>query len=85
MEEQVELMHKLYRARRGARSLYGDKYFERIKPYQDAIIEGLPLFENNHLLVALSLASRLKETDASEMSVLLLLAAAVEMLEPTKP
>jgi len=80
LERSVHISHQLYRIRDTARSCYGAHYRCRVQPCME-IIEAVAKSEGASVLtVGRHMA---KETSAAGDSPLLVLAAMVELLEPT--
>lgn len=82
-EQQVKLAAKLYECRDAAKSLYGNEYKEKLRWYIARIYEWQKSQKVETLPAVLGICS-MPSVKANEMSVMLFMAAAVEIIEPSK-
>jgi hypothetical protein len=84
MEQQIKLAAKLYRCRDSMQGLFGNEYHEKIKWY----MEKLNAYSKNNdldILKSVIDVCNLPLVKENGMASVLFLAAAVEILEPSKP
>jgi hypothetical protein len=81
-ETQIRIAAKLYEARDAVRTLLGDKYHEKMKIGMDAL-QTLCDEEGISPLVAATRTANMFDREGRGAAALLVLAAAVEMLEPS--
>ena len=82
-EEKVKLAAKLYRCRDTAKRFFGDEYHERIDPYKKVISD----FSQEKKIGDLEAMMKICEQDLirdNGWALILLMAASVELIEPTK-
>lgn len=82
-EQQVKLAYKLYRCRDAAKKLYGNEYKERVYSYMHRIRQHQENQKIDTLPAVLAICS-LPHVKENEMAVMLFMAAAVEIIEPSK-
>jgi hypothetical protein len=75
-EKDIQTMNRLFECRRAAKSILREKYDERMEEWRGAIREGVRRSGKVPLQVALALSG-----DSDGMVVLLLMAAAVDVIE----
>jgi hypothetical protein len=82
-EQDIRLTVKLYEMRDSAKFMLGDKYAEKMAEFRKAIeIVQLKLHLDNPLAAATRIC---QNPDAGGFDVILLMAAACEMIEPSRP
>jgi hypothetical protein len=84
MEKQIKLAARLYRCRDTARTLYGDEYQAKMKEYREYIEACMKAKGLDELQAVLYLSTEIKAFKETEMGVVNLMAAVVEMLEPSR-
>ena len=82
MESKIRLAAKLYEARETAKTLLGDKYAERMKEGADLLKQAEQETGKNPIAIATFLAKKCEE-EGRPFGAVAILAAAVEMLEPS--
>jgi hypothetical protein len=82
-EQQVKMAARLYQCRDAARKLYGNEYKSKVKWYIDTIEKCKKDHDTNTLRAVLALCN-LPSVKENGMSTMLFMAAAVEIIEPTK-
>jgi len=84
MDEQqaVRIAAKLLEARQAARDLFGARYHEKVKPYMEIVQQAAKNREVSNLDMAEQMARDLVDAGKSPLMVL---AAVVELTEPSKP
>jgi hypothetical protein len=84
-EQLVEILGKLYAARRSAKGLLGDKFAEQMKVFQ-GFIRARQAKDNCEEMTASAriVAGLQKEKPGSEVTQMYVLAALVEMIEPSE-
>ena len=84
-ENHIQLAAKLYRARDSVRKLYGLAYKNEIKKYITVIQSCMKKEKiDNEIKAAQFLIEKSKDQDGANYFAVKLLAAAVEIVEPTK-
>jgi hypothetical protein len=83
MEEQIKLAAKLYRCRDTARRFFTDEYQAKIEPYK-LLIKGYAEEKNIDEMAAVMKICSDDVIKNNGWTVMLLMAAAVELIEPTK-
>lgn len=83
MEDRIKLAAKLYNCRDAAKRFYKDKYDEKLKPYKNIIEAHKKKFNLEILPSVLELCSFENVRD-NGMATMLFMAAAVELIEPSK-
>lgn len=84
-EQLVEILGKLYSARRGAKGLLGDKFAEQMKVFQGFIRARMAQDNCDDMTAAARIVAGLqKEKPGSEVTQMYVLAALVEMVEPSE-
>lgn len=79
MEQQIKLAAKLYKCRDSAKSLYGEKYKEKMQEYIKYIFAAMLKFEEpDNLKAAIKLAEEYKDNGIIVMNIM---AAVVELIE----
>jgi hypothetical protein len=83
MEKQIKIAAKLYECRDTAKRLFKEEYEERVKPYSTLIIA---VSEANKIdtLQSMIKISQLEIMENNGMGLMMLMAAAVEIIEPSK-
>lgn len=81
MTNVVQIAAKLYECRDAARTILGDKYPERMREYGDSIRSVAAAKECSELVAGKMLA----EAAGGGMTTVLVLAATVEIIEPSNP
>lgn len=82
-EQQVKVASQLYEARDAIRRLMGDRYAAVLEPYKVMLQKVMTMNDCDEVAAALWTARRVERTDG--MEIIKILAAAVEMIEPTHP
>lgn len=81
IEQAVEITAKLYETRKCVQDLYGDAWRSKLQPYMDEL-ERVKLFSGvSYLKLGQSVAHDMQEQG---INPLMLLAAMVELIEPTE-
>lgn len=85
MEQQIKLANKLYQCRDAVKKLYGKEWKEAIA-FHSRLIKACMLKHNidNEVKAAMHLADEYKHMTSSSVFNMKVLAAAVEIIEPTK-
>ena len=83
-EEQIKLAAKLYKCRDSAKLLYKSEYNEKLRTYKNVINAHMDKFKIDVLPSVLEICSFESVRD-NAMAQMLFMAAAVELIEPTKP
>lgn len=83
-EKQINIAHRMYQCRRTAWQIFGDGTPETLIPWQASIRAEMSETGKDELLSALSLAEKAKGQEREGVRIMLIMAAAVEMIEPTK-
>jgi hypothetical protein len=81
-EQQVKMAARLYEARDTIRRLLGDRYAAVLEPYKVMLQKVMTMNGCDEIAAALWTARRVERTDG--MEIIKILAAAVEMIEPTQ-
>jgi hypothetical protein len=85
-EQQISLAAKLYEARAALRFLWGDRYAEELAPWKEMLGKIRIDRQLDTLPAAFLMISELdKKHLGNSSSRLAVLAAAVELIEPTEP
>lgn len=82
-EQQVKMAAKLYKCRDTAKKLYGTEYKFKIKWYIDAL-NGYAKFKGLDTIPAAIDYCSTPDVSANGMAVMMFMAAAVEIIEPSK-
>lgn len=82
-EQQVKMAAKLYQCRDAAKKLYGTEYKYKIKWYVDALNGYAKHIGRDTLSAVIEFCSK-PDVSVNEMAVMLFMAAAVEIIEPSK-
>jgi hypothetical protein len=82
-EQQVKLAAKLYRCRDAAMKLYGTEYKFKIRWYIDALNAYAKHIGKGTLEAVIDYCSK-PDVSTNGMAVMLFMAAAVEIIEPSK-
>lgn len=82
-EQQAKLAAKLYECRDSAKALFGNEYKERVEPYAHKIRQHQINQKIDTLPAVLAICS-LPHVKINEMATMLFMAAAVEIIEPSK-
>jgi hypothetical protein len=86
MKNVMQIAAKLYDARDAMRGLWRDKYGEKIADYQRYIRAGMQKYGCDEMKATMKLVALLQEKEPdSGMQQALVLAAYVEMIEPSTP
>jgi hypothetical protein len=80
-EQHVRAAARLYEARDAVRSLFGERYADVLEPFKAMIRKAQALNDCDEIAAALWIARRVSRSDG--MEVLKILAAAVELVEPS--
>jgi hypothetical protein len=84
-ELEIKLAAKLYGCRDAAKKLYGKDYQAKMSEYQGYIKAAMVKHnEANEMKAAMLLLDSIKGIDGADMGTMNILAAAVELIEPTK-
>lgn len=81
-EQQVKMAAKLYKCRDTAKKLYGTEYKYKINWYIDAL-NGYAKYKGLDILPAVIEYCSLDDVKVNGMAVMLFMAAAVEIIEPS--
>lgn len=85
MEEQLRLASKFYRCRDAARMLYGKEYIKAITPYQEKIIQAMKEYDlDSEVEAAIRMVNKFIKQDREAPEAMVILAAAVELVEPSQ-
>lgn len=84
-EQAVEIMAKLYEARRGMRSLFGDEFDQKIKQWREALREIQKAHNVDILTAGMHYLKIAQENNASGATQAMIMAAIVEESESAKP
>jgi hypothetical protein len=86
-EKRIRLAAKLYDARDAARSIYGETFATKITEFQGFVRAGMTKWKCGELESAMKLVAGLQRTHPfdSAGTQMLVLAACVEMIEPSVP
>lgn len=79
-EKQVRIAARLYEIRDAMRRLFGERYAEQLKPFQQ-MLERLKEQSGLDTLAAATYIA--KQLDAGDPAIMMLMAAAVEIVEPS--
>lgn len=86
MKNVVQLAAKLYDARDAMRGFWRERYAEKVAEYQGYIRSGMQKYACDEMKATMRLVELLQEKEAgSGMHQALILAAYVEMVEPSTP
>lgn len=80
MEQLIKISAKLYNCRDTAKRFFGDKYFEKIKPYKD-LIQAVMKANDLEELPALLKISKTHAYQENAMGQMMFMAATVELIE----
>lgn len=83
-EQQIKMAAKLYKCRDAAKALYGKQYKEKLRWYICRIYDYQKVQKVETLPAVLAICS-LASVKENEMAVMSFMAAAVEIIEPSKP
>lgn len=83
MEKEIKIAAKLYQCRDTAKRFFKEEYKEKLKPYT-RVLEAMKKIINSDTLPALLECLKLKLIDDNGMGQMMFMAAAVEMIEPSK-
>lgn len=83
MEQQIKTAAKLYQCRDTAKRFWGEKFHDKIKPYQKLISDYMVKSGKSEIGSVIELA-KLPAISDDGMAQMLLFAAVVEIIEPTK-
>lgn len=84
MRTQIEIAAKMYKCQTSAKALFGDEYKSRVQVYKNLIEAHKKKFGLEDLHATMELCS-LPSVAENGMAVMLFMAAAVELIEPTNP
>lgn len=84
MREQIQIAAKLYRCQEAAQQLYGDEYKAKVKTYID-YIKAFSAKHNLETLPAVISICKDQIIRSNGVTLMLFMAAAVEIIEPSKP
>ena len=85
-EREIKLAAQLYAARDAARGLWRHEYQDKISGYQLYIRKGMEKYKLDEIQTTMKLVKLVTdESRDSGMQVMMLLAAYVEMIEPSTP
>lgn len=79
-EEAIQMANKLYEARKGVKMLYGESWRKKIEPFTNTIRQKMQVDAIDELQATMRICNEVIER--SPISVMLFLAAAVELIEP---
>lgn len=82
-EQQIKMAAKLYKCRDASKTLYGTEYQHKIKWYIDTL-NGYAKHKSLDTLPAVIDYCSLPDVKENETAVMLFMAAAVEIIEPSK-
>lgn len=82
-EQQIKMAAKLYQCRDAAKALFGNEYKERLNYYRH-VIDQHKLNQQIDTLPAVLAICSLPHVKENEMAVMMFMAAAVEIIEPSK-
>lgn len=82
-EQIVSVAHRMYECRRTLRSLFGVKYDDTVGPYGKTIRQVAAERKIGAIEAALQMAKEMKEVNPDPVITLCLMAAAVDIIEPT--
>lgn len=83
MEQQIKLANKLYECRDSAKLLYREQYHEKVQWYKDVINNAQKKWNKDILQSAIGLC-KLPQIQENGIAVMMFMAAAVEIIEPSK-
>lgn len=83
MEQQIKIAAKLYQCRETAKNLFRKEFNEKIEPYKK-IIAGVAKDKNINELKALTLICEDERISSHGITLIVLMAAAVELIEQSK-
>lgn len=84
LEALITTAEKLYKCRTAARKLHGEKYPAKIIYYQNYIRAYMAKHsEDDQLAAAIGLCDEYKGMEGADMFTMMIMAAAVEMIEPS--
>lgn len=84
MEQQIMLASKLYRARNSVKKLFGADWKKEIEPYTNLIKLAMEKHSiDNEIKAAMKLIEEYKDMDGADVFTVKILAATVELIEPT--
>jgi hypothetical protein len=85
MEQHVKLAAKLYECRDSCKNLWGSKWREVISDNTKFILAHMKKYGiDNELKAAHQLINQVKDMDGAEIFTMKILAAAVELIEPSE-
>lgn len=84
MEEKIKLAAKLYKCRDSAKSLYREKYPEKIQWYKDVIQNAQKKWKKDVLETTIDLCN-LSSIKEEGVAIMMFMAAATELIEPSTP
>lgn len=82
-EQQIKMAAKLYQCRDAAKALYGTEYQHKIKWYIEALNGYAKYIGKDTLSAAIDYCSK-PDVSVNGTAVMLFMAAAVEIIEPSK-
>jgi hypothetical protein len=83
MRDQIQIAAKMYRCQDTAKRFFGDEYAEKIKPYQQCISGYAKEHDCDELKAVLKICED-EVIRTNGMAVMLLMSAAVDLIEPQK-
>lgn len=83
MEQKIKLAAKMYRCRDTARSVYKDRFPEKMAEYKGYIQGYIGAYGGDEIKAVLKLAEKLRGDECEGIAIMLLTAAAVEIIEPS--
>jgi hypothetical protein len=81
MEQQIKIAAKLYKCRDTAKWFWGVRYREKIEEGQQLIRAAMKRYQTDEMKAAIELGQHL---EGNGMAIMIIMAALVEMLEPSK-
>lgn len=84
LEKQIGIAAKLYEMRRTAWNIFGDATPKILEPWKATIRHKMSVTGKDELLSALALAEESKGKDREGVRIMLIMAAVVEIIEPTQ-
>ena len=86
MEEQIKLAARLYKCRDTAKGLHRENYAAKVAEYNPYIWAAMDKYKVNELGAVMKMVEVLEKAGKADgMAVMMLMAAVVELIEPSKP
>ena len=84
MEQQIKMAAKFYQCRDTAKRFYGEDFKNKISDYKWFINGCMAKYNyKDEITAAIHLANDCKDEDGAGMAIMLIMAACVEMIEPS--